>query len=198
MLYWGTVKDMAGLVETVIAGNVRQFREGAQWSQADLADRLGALGLAGWTQAGVASIENGSRRPRIDDIAGLCAALGRPLADLLRDAEPWIVAALTDVPHEPDANAVAKAAADRESRDLYALAARHLKSRGNVPIAPEDLATWAQHQYGSDLYVMREAAARHLLDSGYRTDLTRARSTATRELLARLAHDYPQSREMKP
>lgn len=50
--------------------------------QDELARRLG------WGRSTLSALETGARRASVDDLPDLCRALGVPLADLFRGADP--------------------------------------------------------------------------------------------------------------
>jgi transcriptional regulator with XRE-family HTH domain len=73
----------------VVARNIRAERARQGWRQRDLADRLE------WSIGMVSDTESGQRRIGIADMPRFCRALGVPLADLLRGADPDDLRALS-------------------------------------------------------------------------------------------------------
>jgi transcriptional regulator with XRE-family HTH domain len=75
---------VAGMPElgAVVARNIRAERARQGWRQRDLAERLE------WSVGMVSDTESGHRRIGMDDIPLLCRALGVPLLDLVRGADP--------------------------------------------------------------------------------------------------------------
>jgi transcriptional regulator with XRE-family HTH domain len=72
----------------VIADNVRGERSRGHRLQIDLARQLG------WKQSTVSEVENGRRKVTVDELPELCRALGVPLSDLTRGADPADLQAL--------------------------------------------------------------------------------------------------------
>jgi transcriptional regulator with XRE-family HTH domain len=66
------------------AGAVRR-RKG--WTQEQAASAYRACGLTSWRTGTVGSLEAGMRRPRLDEVILMCAALDVTLADLVRAAD---------------------------------------------------------------------------------------------------------------
>jgi transcriptional regulator with XRE-family HTH domain len=66
----------------VVAANVRAERARLRLTQRQLAERLG------WSVGTLADLEAGRRRPAVDDLPRLCAALDVTLIDLLNRADP--------------------------------------------------------------------------------------------------------------
>jgi transcriptional regulator with XRE-family HTH domain len=74
--------------EAIVAANVRQLREAAGVSQAELAARITAAGTD-FGEMAVWGIENNRRRIRVEDLYALGSALGvRPTSLLSRGAGP--------------------------------------------------------------------------------------------------------------
>jgi transcriptional regulator with XRE-family HTH domain len=73
--------EMSATVGRVVSGLRRQ----QDLTLDGLADRMRALGWAGWTKAVVAALESGRRRVGLADMVGLAAALRVPPLDLLGD-----------------------------------------------------------------------------------------------------------------
>lgn len=76
--------DVLGMpsIGDVVAANVRAERARMRLTQRQLAQRLD------WSVGTLADLEAGRRRPAVDDLPRLCAALGVTLAELLNRADP--------------------------------------------------------------------------------------------------------------
>lgn len=206
-----TLLDMAGQttdVEALVGHNIRARREALGWSQADLADRLGALGVTPATQATVAALESAKRRPRLHDLAACCAVLGCSLPDLLDGVSPddqWQAQALAGT-WTPDTDELARIdeqvrrnAADRENADLARLLAVAVYRRSpyrdpDLHGAPNDRAlhTWVQSRYGETLLDLREREAAQVRGA---QDMRAARQSATKAMLGWLVRDYWQDHD---
>jgi transcriptional regulator with XRE-family HTH domain len=68
---------------TVVAANLRAARAAADLSQADVGERMRALGFRSWLGQTMSASERGKRRVTIEEILGLCAALETPPGALL-------------------------------------------------------------------------------------------------------------------
>jgi len=69
-------------LEIVIARAIRAERARLGLRQDELAERLG------WARQTLSTVESGARRITVNDLPLLCDALGVPLAELIRGAEP--------------------------------------------------------------------------------------------------------------
>jgi transcriptional regulator with XRE-family HTH domain len=67
----------------LLAANLRAARGAADLSQADVAERMRALGFRSWLSQTMSASERGKRRVTAEEILGLCAALECPPAGLL-------------------------------------------------------------------------------------------------------------------
>jgi transcriptional regulator with XRE-family HTH domain len=67
----------------LLARNLRAARGAADLSQADVGERMRALGFTSWLGQTVSASERGRRRIAAEEILGLCAALECPPAALL-------------------------------------------------------------------------------------------------------------------
>jgi transcriptional regulator with XRE-family HTH domain len=66
---------------TIDTGRLVRMRYEKSWERADLA------AASGLSPSMIAKIETGERRPRLDKLAAICAALGCSVADLLPELE---------------------------------------------------------------------------------------------------------------
>jgi ribosome-binding protein aMBF1 (putative translation factor) len=82
--YGRVMPDLADIV----ARNVRAERARIGWRQKDLAERIG------WSIGMVSDTESGKRRIGVSDLPLLCRALGVPLSELLKGANPDDLTAL--------------------------------------------------------------------------------------------------------
>jgi transcriptional regulator with XRE-family HTH domain len=65
-----------------IAANIRYHRRVREWSQAEVAERMGVLGYP-WSRATVSDVERSNRDLTVDEIAALAIVLGEPPLTLL-------------------------------------------------------------------------------------------------------------------
>lgn len=65
-----------------VGGRIRAWREGAGWSQRELAERLGV------TQAAIHNWESGQRQPSLRMLSQIARAFGRSRDELLEGTEP--------------------------------------------------------------------------------------------------------------
>lgn len=72
--------------EALLAERLRALRDAAEMTQGQLAERMTQLGFS-MHQTAIAKIERGQRPVRLNEAAGLAAALRVPVTDLLTDAE---------------------------------------------------------------------------------------------------------------
>jgi transcriptional regulator with XRE-family HTH domain len=77
------VHDLLGL-------GVAAVRREKRWTQEDLARELRYHGLTSWRTGSVGQLEAGLRRPRLDEVVLICAALGVALDDLLPDSDEFV------------------------------------------------------------------------------------------------------------
>lgn len=82
--FLGNTADVLGVpsIGDVVVANVRAERARVRMTQRQLAERLG------WSVGTLADLEAGRRRPAVDDLPRLCAALNVTLVDLLARADP--------------------------------------------------------------------------------------------------------------
>lgn len=78
-------------LRSVVALNLRQLIEDHNMRHADVAAGMAARGF-GWTTNRVAQTVTLRRMPKLDELAGLCAVFGVPLAELLKGADDVIAA----------------------------------------------------------------------------------------------------------
>ena len=187
-------RTVATDLELTIGTNVRRLREQRGLSQADLADRLSVIGDDGSSQAVVAALEAGRRRPRLIDLAQVCAALDCPLGALLEDVEEtWLTDAL-EGHWTPPADYEEKVRRASDSREDYELAKRLFRSiekhqGGRLPPPEPVLQQWVSNRYGASLREMRERDAQRI--GG---DTRMARQHASKALIGALTRDYIQER----
>jgi transcriptional regulator with XRE-family HTH domain len=81
-----TPKPGSRFLSAVIADNVRARRTLRHYSQDELARRMRHLGHDTWVRATVSEVERAGRSVTIDEVAGLCAALGATFPQLLDPA----------------------------------------------------------------------------------------------------------------
>ena len=73
----------------LIAAGVAAARQRKRWTQEDAARAFREVGLTTWRTSTVGSLESGLRRPRLDEVVLMCAALDVGLDELLPgDEEP--------------------------------------------------------------------------------------------------------------
>jgi transcriptional regulator with XRE-family HTH domain len=69
--------------ETLAGRQLRLLRQGCDWSQKEVADRMSAYGYA-WNQSTITRIESASRPLRLNELADLAAMFGVPVTHFLR------------------------------------------------------------------------------------------------------------------
>jgi 8-oxo-dGTP diphosphatase len=74
----------------LIGKGVAAARQRKRWTQEDAAREFRYRGLTTWRTSTVGSLEAGMRRPRLDEVVLMCAALGVALDDLLPDSDELI------------------------------------------------------------------------------------------------------------
>lgn len=76
------------LMRDVIAKGAAAVRRRKRWTQEEAARAYRARGLTTWRTSTVGSLEAGLRRPGLDDVVLMCAALGTTLDGLILAADP--------------------------------------------------------------------------------------------------------------
>jgi ADP-ribose pyrophosphatase YjhB (NUDIX family)/transcriptional regulator with XRE-family HTH domain len=71
----------------LIGAGVAAVRQQKRWTQEDAAREFRYHGLSSWRTGTVGQLEAGLRRPRLDEVVLICAALGVALEDLLPDSD---------------------------------------------------------------------------------------------------------------
>jgi 8-oxo-dGTP diphosphatase len=74
----------------LIGKGVAAARQRRRWTQEDAAREFRYHGLTAWRTSTVGSLEAGMRRPRLDEVVLMCAALGVGLDELLPDSDELI------------------------------------------------------------------------------------------------------------
>jgi 8-oxo-dGTP diphosphatase len=74
----------------LIGKGVAAARKRRRWTQEDAARAFRYHGLTAWRTSTVGSLEAGMRRPRLDEVVLMCAALGVGLDELLPDSDKLI------------------------------------------------------------------------------------------------------------
>jgi 8-oxo-dGTP diphosphatase len=74
----------------LIGKGVAAARKRRRWTQEDAAREFRYHGLTAWRTSTVGSLEAGMRRPRLDEVVLMCAALGVGLDELLPDSDKLI------------------------------------------------------------------------------------------------------------
>lgn len=77
---------------SVLASNLRAGRAAANLSQADVGERMQALGFRAWLRSTVSLAEQGKRRVTAEELLGLALALGTSMVRLVTppDETPWV------------------------------------------------------------------------------------------------------------
>jgi hypothetical protein len=74
----------------LIAMGVAAARQRKRWTQEEAARQFRHVGLSTWRTSTVGSLESGLRRPRLDEVLLMCAALDISVADLVPDVAQFI------------------------------------------------------------------------------------------------------------
>lgn len=74
----------------LIARGVAAARQRKGWTQEQAAMQFRYHGLTTWRTSTVGSLESGLRRPRLDEVVLICAALDVALEELLPDVDDWV------------------------------------------------------------------------------------------------------------
>jgi transcriptional regulator with XRE-family HTH domain len=73
--------------EQVVARQVRLLRQGREWSQQEVADKMRAYGYE-WSQATVTRLESASRPIRVNELVDLASLFRVPVTQFLEDWGP--------------------------------------------------------------------------------------------------------------
>jgi hypothetical protein len=75
---------------SVLARNLRAARSATEprLSQADVGERMRALGFTSWLRSTMSTVENGKRRVTSEEVAGLALALGTTVSRLMTSVPP--------------------------------------------------------------------------------------------------------------
>jgi transcriptional regulator with XRE-family HTH domain len=82
---WGYVENRQVRMHDLIAAGVAAARQRKRWTQEEAARWFRYYGLTTWRTSTVGSLESGLRRPRLDEVLLMCAALEISAADLVPD-----------------------------------------------------------------------------------------------------------------
>jgi transcriptional regulator with XRE-family HTH domain len=187
----------------VIAKGAAAARQRNGWTQEQAAWAYRAAGLASWRTSTVGSLEAGLRRPKLDEIVLMCAALRTTLADLIHAADEGGSALVTlgngAIMTTGTVQRCLHSCGRRGVPDLLQVPAselappseaeRHAARRLGVPVDSVQCAAFARWGHGLDRE--RDARLGDIEEMNPRSRQAR-RGLVTRELLAELSRHTPE------